>query len=66
MPQVAISLACRVDFKTYKQLAATQSGWHDSTRFGASSASRLALIIDLDQGIQFMKAQANFNSFYNN
>ena len=46
-----------VDFKTYKHEAAIQSGWHDSTRFDASFASRLALILDLDQEIQFVEVQ---------
>ena len=66
MPLVAIILACGVDFKTYKHEAAIQSGWHNSTRFDASIASRLALMIDLDQGIQFVKVQARFNSFWSN
>ena len=62
MPLVAIVWHRRVDFKTYKHEAAIPSGWHDSARFDASFASRLALIIDLDQGIQFVKVQADFNS----
>ena len=53
-----------VDFITYKHEAAIQSGWHYSTRFDAAIASRLALTIDLDQGIQFVKVQARFNSFW--
>ena len=47
----------KVDFKTYKHKAAIQSGWHDSAQFDASFASRLALIFDLDQGIQFVEVQ---------
>ena len=66
MPLVAIIWHGRVHFKTYNYKAAIQSGWHDSTRFDASFASRLALILDLDQGIQFVEVQAGFNSFHNN
>ena len=62
MPQVAISLACGVDFKTYRYDTAIPLGWHNSTRSDALFASRLALVIDLDQGIQFVEVRADFNS----
>ena len=57
MPLVAIVWHVEVHFKTYKHEAAIQSGWHDSARFDASFASRLVLIIGLDQGIQFVEVQ---------
>ena len=63
MPLVAIIWHMEVDFTTYKHEAAIQSDWHDSTRFDASIASHLALILDLDQGIQVVKVPARFDSF---
>ena len=64
MPSVAIIWHVEVDFTTYKLVAAIQSGWHDSARSDAAIASRLALVIDLDLGIQFVKVQAIFNSLW--
>ena len=66
MPRVAIILACGVDFKTYKHETAIQSGWDDSARFDAPIASHLALIIDLDQGIQFVPIAIHFGPFHDN
>ena len=63
MPWVAIILAHGSWFQTYKRVSAIPSSCHDPARFNATIASRLALIIDLDQGIQFVKIQARFNSF---
>ena len=66
MPLVAIILAHGVDFKTYNHDSTIQSGWHDSALSGAAIASRLALVLDLDPGIQFVKVLAGFNSFWSN
>ena len=66
MPLVAIILAWESDFETYKQVSEIQFSCHDPAQFDASIASRLALIIGLDQGIQFVRVQVHFNSFHNN
>ena len=63
MPLVAIILAWESDFETYKQVSEIQFSCHDPAQFDASIASRLALMIDLDQGIRFVKVPARFNSF---
>ena len=50
------------DLKTYSNVLTIQSGWHDSARSDVAFASRLALMVDLDQGIQFVEVRADFNS----
>ena len=62
LPQVAIVWHGESNFKTYNNVLTIQSGWHDPVRFSAPMASRLASVIDLDQGIQFVEVQADFNS----
>ena len=59
---VAIVWHEKSKFATYNNVLAIQSGWHNPVRFDAPIASRLASVIDLDQGIQFVKVQADFNS----